>query len=476
MIPILYESYETEFESNGLGRLRDCLECKVTEERNGLYECDFTYPITGAGYDKIKLGRIIAVRHDDTDDVQPFDIVSYSRPIDGKVTFHAVHISYRQSGITVTGNNVNSLADAFDLIKNAQPINPFTYETDIPGSGYVASLNGTPRSVRSVLGGVEGSILDTFGGEYEWDKWTVRLWRSRGVDRDFSVRYGVNMTDYGEDVDYSQSYTSVIPFWSGTAQNGAPVVVVGNLIDTNEKLYDTRTVCVPLDLTDKFEGQPTQTQVEEMAVSYLNSVQPYIPQQSIRVDFIRLSDQADYANFADLETCRLCDRIRVFFPDYGAEGRFKIVRTEYDVLLERFTSMELGALSTTLSEALGITQGADGKSSAPLEQDDVVKETGVKGVWNYRKWANGRIEAWTAQSFDSATPTVWASPVRYMDKSITIPAGIFSSAPNIIATSPSTQYWVVGATASSATSISLRLATVASSAMATAVKIYAYTN
>jgi hypothetical protein len=138
--------------------------------------------------------------------------------------------------------------------------------------------------------------------------------------------------------------------------------------------------------------------------------------------------------------------------------------------------MELGALSTTLSEALGITQGADGKSSAPLEQDDVVKETGVKGIWNYRKWANGRIEAWTAQSFDSATPTVWASPIRYMDKSITIPAGIFSSNPNIIATSPSNQYWVVGATASSATSITLRLATVSSSAMATAVKIYAYTN
>ncbi len=39
MIPIIYESSETDFISNGLGRLRDCMSCEVTEERNGIYEC-----------------------------------------------------------------------------------------------------------------------------------------------------------------------------------------------------------------------------------------------------------------------------------------------------------------------------------------------------------------------------------------------------------------------------------------------------
>ena len=116
MIPVLYESTETAFISNGLGRLRDCLTCTVTEERNGVFECEFTYPVTGAHFDEIVPGRIVAVTHDDTGDIQPFDIVSYSKPIDGIVTFHAVHISYRQSGLTAYGTNVNSLADAFTML------------------------------------------------------------------------------------------------------------------------------------------------------------------------------------------------------------------------------------------------------------------------------------------------------------------------------------------------------------------------
>ena len=41
MIPILFEKDETQFDNNGLGRLRDMISCIVTEERNGIYECDF---------------------------------------------------------------------------------------------------------------------------------------------------------------------------------------------------------------------------------------------------------------------------------------------------------------------------------------------------------------------------------------------------------------------------------------------------
>ena len=115
MIPILYESTETEFESNGLGRLRDAISVTVTEERNGVYECSFDYPVGGHNYDKIKLGRIIAVEHDDTGDVQPFDIISMTRPINGIVSYHAVHISYRQSKMVASGTDINSLSDAFSL-------------------------------------------------------------------------------------------------------------------------------------------------------------------------------------------------------------------------------------------------------------------------------------------------------------------------------------------------------------------------
>lgn len=355
MIPILYDSNETAFVSNGLGRLRDCIECTVTEERNGIYECDFSYPVDGANFDLIQCGRIIAVRHDDSNDVQPFDIISYEKPLDGIVKFHAVHISYRQSGMTVSGKNINSLADAFALLETASPSNPFTYETDFTSTGYMAAADGIPRTVRSLLGGVEGSILDSYGGEYEWDKWRVILHKSRGTDTNFKIRYGLNMLEYNEDLDYSGSYTSVIPYWTGETTGGGVSVVTGDKVNSGLTPYDGHDRCIPLDLTQKFESKPTKAQLQNTAKSMIQ--QANLPKQSIEVDFVRLQDLGEYEEFESLLQCRLCDRIEVVFPRYNMSGIFKIVRTDYDVLSERFTSMELGSLRTSLAEALGITEG-----------------------------------------------------------------------------------------------------------------------
>ena len=357
MIPILYEKDETAFVSNGLGRLRDCISCVVTEERNGIYECDFEYPIDGVNYDRIQCGRIIAVEHDESNDVQPFDIVGYSRPINGVVTFHAVHISYRQTALTASGTNINSLANAFTMLGNAVPSNPFNYWTDKSSSGYLASGDGVPHSVRSILGGMEGSILDAYGGEYEWDTWTVKLWASRGNLKNFTIRYGVNLTDYSEDTDYTDTYTSVIPYWVGQDADGNDVVVKGNKQSSGYPSFNGMERCIPLDVTDKFDsedGQPTQAQVEAQGLAYINANQPYLPSQTIKVDFLRIGDSPEYAQFANLQKCKLCDSIKVIFPRYNVEGTFKIVKTEYDVLREKYNTLELGTLSISLATALGI--------------------------------------------------------------------------------------------------------------------------
>ena len=357
MIPILYEKDETAFASNGLGRLRDCISCVVTEERNGIYECDFEYPIDGVNYDRIQCGRIIAVEHDESNDVQPFDIVGYSRPINGVVTFHAVHISYRQTALTVSGTNINSLADAFTMLGNAQPSNPFNYWTDKDSTGYMASGDGVPHSVRSILGGMEGSILDSYGGEYEWDTWTVKLWASRGSLKNFTIRYGVNLTDYSEDTDYSDTYTSVIPYWTGQDSNGDPLIITGDRQESGYPPFNGTDRCIPLDVTDKFDaenGNPTKAQVEAEGLAYIQQNQPFLPAQTIKVDFVRISDTPEYAQFKSLQTCKLCDSVNVMFSRYNIEGTFKIVKTEYDVLNERYLTLELGTLSISLATALGI--------------------------------------------------------------------------------------------------------------------------
>lgn len=372
MIPILYDSNEVNFTSNGLGRLRSCIEAKVVEERNGIYEMDFSYPVDGENYDLIQLGRIIGVTHEDSDDIQPFDIVSCSRPIGGVVTFHCTHISYRQSKMVTYGTSVSTLTGAFRIFEQVfypeKPLgytssgNPFVYETDKSGTAYIPAFDGTPRTIRSILGGVEGSILDTFGGEYEWDKWNVILHTARGEAKNFSIRYGVNLIDFQDDTDYGESFNTCVPFWKSTEGE----VVMGGEISSGESTVGVGDKCVPLDLSDKFEEQPTVADLEAMAADIMDANQPYLPKQNIKVDFVRLQDEAGFDQFDSLLQCKLCDSIKVIFPRYDMSAYFKIVKTTWNVLLDRYDGMELGNLSTTLAEALGVTNsggfGGSGES------------------------------------------------------------------------------------------------------------------
>ena len=376
MIPILYESTETQFVSNGLGRLRDATRVECTEERNGIYEVEFDYPVDGAHFDEIICGRIIAVEHDETNDVQPFDIYAYEKPIDGIVTFHAAHISYRLNKMVLRGGaGATGIQNAIALLSNSVPTNPFTFETDIVNTtSYMSATATVPIPVRSVLGGVEGSFLDAFGGEYEWDKWTVRLWQRRGTEKALTVRYGVNMTDYTDETDFSGAYTKAIAYWSGNV-NGKDVIVRSDTVSSGLQPYDGHDACAVLDFSDKYENKPTKAQLNSAAKKYMISNGANLPAQTISVNFVRLTDTDEYKRFAPLQRCKLCDTVQVEFPRYGMSGQFKIVKTVYDVLQERYLELELGDLSMSLSEALGITESSEKSSNLELQNILIGEET-----------------------------------------------------------------------------------------------------
>lgn len=360
MIPIIYEYDEAAWTSNGLGRLYDCLTAEVTEERNGVYEAEFTYPVSGANFDLIKKGRIVALTHDDSGVVQPFQIVTITRPIDGIVTFRAVHISYRLNGAVAVGSDIGSMAAALNLVNNASPDFGFTITSDITSTELLPIADGIPKTVRQIINGGEGSILDTYGGEIECDGWTVYIRSNRGVPRDFTIRYGINMTEYQDVEDWDGTYNSVLPYY---AKND--VVVVGPPQYVNHaSSWTGRTIRVPLDVTAECgDTVPGTGTVGIIADRIINQKRPDLPLRNMTVDFVRLQDFAEYQDVANLYTCRLCDTVNVSFPEYGTTGAFKVVKTVWDALGERYLEMELGNLSTTLSDALGISATASSGGS-----------------------------------------------------------------------------------------------------------------
>jgi hypothetical protein len=184
-----------------------------------------------------------------------------------------------------------------------------------------------------------------------------------------------------------------------------------------------RGECVPLDVSDKFEGKPSKADVEAMGLSVMASKNVYNPTQTLHVEFARLQDVPDYENFRRLYECNLCDTINVVFPDYKVTEQYKIVKTVWDVLKDRYDSMELGDLSISLSQALGISNSYSG-SAAPTTNVDKVIEEGSNSNGSYRKWESGILECWISTSQNVALNSaygalytgqwIWTFPVPFI--------------------------------------------------------------
>lgn len=390
MIPILYHADETAFTSNGLGRLIDCVSCEVTEERNGIYECAFQYPLTGRFYQEMHdNGGIVGVIHDDAHDIQPFEIYKFSAPIDGIVTFYAHHISYRLSNVIVKPFTAATCAEALLKLKSESATqNPFTFWTDKGTQG--AFTVKTPSALRALLGGQQGSVLDVYGkGDYKFDKWEVRLYSNSGTDTGVTIRYGKNLADIEHERDKSGTFSAVAPYWikEDVVVTLPEIYVVSPTvaaevfpwtIQTGEIMQDGRgndidfnvpnIVVSPLDLSGNFEDEPTADQLREAALAYMANNEPWLPDENVKVDFVALWQTPEYENVAALQRVSLCDTVSVFYPELGViQDKQKVIRVVYDVLAERYSSIELGRLRTTLAEAI----------AQPL-QEDMAKELAEK--------------------------------------------------------------------------------------------------
>lgn len=372
MIPILYSAIEKSFTSNGLGRLTTCTDCKVTEERNGVYECEFVVSVTDKRYSDCVEGNIIAVTHDDTGDVQPFVIYRRSIPIDGMVTVNAHHISYGLNSVILKPFEATSVADAFAKFETQTFTgNPFTFWTNKGTAGNFSVSVPTPN--REVLGGTRGSILDIYGGgEYEFDKFEVRLYQNRGADRGVTIRYGKNLTDLKHTIDTLDLYNAVVPFWSDTDGNviyGDIVKGNGGIIQrdywTNEaglrmnnengEIYTFRYALdqvTTMDLSQEFDEAPTAEELEAKAVSILNGNEPWTPKSNIKVDFVALWNTDEYKDIAPLERVNLCDTVTIYHPSLGINVKTKVIKTVYNVLTDRYDEIELGTASTSFAQVM----------------------------------------------------------------------------------------------------------------------------
>lgn len=355
MTPILYAQGETGFTSNGIGKLADAESCIVTEERNGAFELSMTYPVSGRHFADLRPGNIILVKPSWAQDPQPFDIKTVT-PSTSKMDaeIYAQHISYRLSGVPVKPFTASGIAAALNgLIANSMVSHDFEVWTDISNDTSTFTLK-KPQSFRACLGGTQGSILQTFSGsgslEYMWDGSIVKVYHHRGNDNGVSIRYGKNLSSLKQETSIENTYTGCLAYWVDS-ETGKYVCSAIQYTDNHKSFAHERIYM--LDASSDFnETEPTVDQLNAKASAYIVDNDIGTPSINLEVSFVDLSQTAEYQNIAPLERVNLCDTVHVYFPDFDVDAKAKVIKTEWNVLMDRYNSITLGDAKSNFSDTI----------------------------------------------------------------------------------------------------------------------------
>lgn len=353
MIPILYKADATEFDTYGIGALSECTLCEVTEERNGAFECTLKYPVTGILFAELKNERLIKAKPNDTSEEQLFRIYRITTPINGIVTIYAQHISYDLSNIAElvwsSGFISPSLAMSRIFTKTAATHN-FKCSTDF-SSAKPFSVS-KPKSVRACLGGSEGSMLDLWGGEYEWDNFNVILHSKRGKDNGVVIEYGKNLTEMEQDNDFTDVYTDILPYAVFSDENTEKVITLTEITLPIISTYSRQKTFIK-DFTEFFEDKSSinENSLRAKAQSYIKENPLGVETPTLTVAFEPLWKQPEYS--AILERVSLCDTVTIRHSALGITAKSKVIKTVYDSLAEKYVSITLGSAKSNFVNTVG---------------------------------------------------------------------------------------------------------------------------
>lgn len=379
--PLIFDSIETNYTSQGNGALSDAISCLVTENLNGSYELEMKYPATGLHAEYIIPDNIIVCQANLNALRQAFRIYEVKQEINGIATIYARHISYDLNGYPVEPFTAASLTEALEgLLGNAQFPAPFSIDADFTSSADFSV--SVPSPIRSWFGGREGSLIDIYGGEWEYDNFSCHLRQKRGQDNNVRVQYSKNMSKYTKDVKSDSLYSHVCAYWHDEETD---TTVQGDYVPTG---ITQVTRIKFLDTSTEYEEAPTAATL----TAYAQGKAPAYNSAAVNVsvEVIPMNDIQDLIE--------LGDTVHVYYQNDIFTTR--CVTVVWNVLKEMYDSISVGALKTSLAATINSSVAQDGYATkkdvaSMIQKNAAAKIVGVgeENGWRYKKYSDGTFEA-----------------------------------------------------------------------------------
>ncbi|MBU5364300.1 phage tail protein [Enterococcus devriesei] len=396
---ILHDKTNNDWNSLGFGPLVDAMNPKVTREKHGIYDLQFQYPVNGPLFDELKIGRWIVSDAGPTivSQAQRFEIATITKPIDGIVTVYCEHKRYQLLRTIVKVGEKMSTTKAQlalnRLLQLSEPKSDFTYFSDVQtDAGMDFSDPAKFENVQSALGGVRGSILDNFGGEYLFDNNKVSLLQSAGKESNVIIAYGKNLTDVTQEESIESTYTSVYG-WAKD-EEGKVITLPETYIDSEYVGSYTQRRIQMKDFSD--ETITTTAQLRTAVQNFIKNNKIGVPKVSIKAKYEELSSSVNADNLKLLESIDLCDYVTISFNQLGINTSAQIVKTVWNVGLDKYDSVELGDARTDFAKVLEDNKTDTGQiedklgwlEDAQNEASDILNNPGKGNVVIYPSLAD----------------------------------------------------------------------------------------
>ena len=416
MFPTIHSFEANDLQTQGYGALSDCISCDVTEELNGAFTLELKYPLTGIHYEQLIPTNIIVVKPSHNQSPQPFRINQVKQSFANSITVYANHISYDMSGYTLRlPRSYNSLAavisdmNSFDWSGQGGVYHDFTFDTDMTSS-HPFKMPAL-QTLRSWMGGQEGSIIDTYGGEWIYNNFTCFLTSRRGEDTGIRISYGKNLAEYEKERSNNE-YSHVCAYWKKSE-----TIVFSNLVATG--LNCTFRVAYT-DASKEYENQPSTAQLDQSATNAIAKLNP-IP-TTIKVTPAQIG--SDVIGLGD--SVLIC---------YESVFKTRVIKTVWDALAGEYKTLELGTKKANIADTIkALTTSPSGSSDIP-DPMDYITEFGTDGDWTYRKWKSGIMECWIRKGYPSVACSSSWGQMKYgtllSGDGLTYPQGGFNAYPTV---------------------------------------------
>lgn len=417
MFPTIHNFAADDLETQGYGALADCISCEVTEELNGAFTLELTYPLNGLHSEYLVTGNIIVAKPNHNQSRQPFRISEVKKSFSNNIQVYANHICYDLSGYPVRNAytltslaNVISTMNGFTWSTGDAAYHQFTFDTDMTSSK-TFTMPAT-QTVRSWMGGQDGSILNVYGGDWVYDSFSCFLTSRRGQDTGYRISYGKNLAEYEKDKNYTE-YSHACAYWKKS-----DVVVYSDITPTG---ISCSFRCGYIDATSAFDAQPSVAQLNSYVSGEIATM--VFGAQTITVTPAQLGN----------DVIGLGDGVLICYETVFST---RVVKTVWDVLIGQYKTLQLGTKKVNITDTIkSLTTAPNGESGSPSYDYIIESGTAQNGAWVYEKWYSGKAIAYTPAPYDmgSVATTSGYGNGYFSDRAgYSFPGGLFISAPSVL--------------------------------------------